>query len=111
VQPNDQLSLDIQIYRAHTDMNKKKVEHHSIESMRKPIFAQRVLAILDGDSRTSISKATTVVTASEDNVTYLRGLNVAYNEMVTAEAKYEYLCNLAKTQRDEGFNERLAAKL
>ena len=106
---DNQLPLSLQIYKAHTDWNKLRHEYDVLDGMREAIKAQKVLDLVA--EKMPVSRAEVEVKGSgwyEDYITEWAG---AKRKMLDAQAKHAYLVNLALEQRDEGFNERFAAKL
>ena len=104
---DNQLPLSLQIYKAHTDWNKLRNEYDIIDGMKDVLKARRVLEF----TGMAVSKAENMVKASEWYRLYIGECADAKRKMLDAQAKHAYLVNLALEQRDEGFNERFAAKL
>ena len=107
---DNQLPLSLQIYKAHTDWNKLRHEYDVLEGMRDVLRAQKVLEE-HNDGEIAISKAEVLVKASEWYGDYIRQCASSKRLMLDAQAKHAYLVNLALEQRDDGFQERFAAKL
>ena len=107
---DNQLPLSLQIYMAHTDWNKLRHEYDVLDGMRDVLRSRKVIE-QHGDGSISISKAETQVKASLWYEEYTASCADAKRKMLDAQAKHAYLVNLALEQRDEGFNERFAAKL
>lgn len=110
IPPDNQLPLSLQIYKAHTDWNNLRHDFDLLDGMRDVLRAQKVLEA-HNDGEISISKAETLVKASEWYADYIRQCTFAKRKMLDAQAKHAYLVNLALEQREDGFNERFAAKL
>ena len=109
MQPDNQLPLSLQIYKAHTDWNKLRHEYDTIDSMLDVLKARKVLEFVhDG---VAVSKAENLVRGSDWHQDYLTDWAATKRRMLDAQAKHAYLVNMALEQRDEGFNERFAAKL
>ena len=107
--PPHDIPLSIQIYEAHHEWNVKEREFDAIDSQMEVLRARKVLEYaVEG---CSVTRAENTMKASEWNEEYQRGWVVAKYEKAEAKAKHAYLVNLAQEQRDEGFNERFAAKL
>ena len=105
----EHLPLDEQIYHAHTEWNDRTYDYDRLESMRKALHAHKIMEGMDG--KKSVSRVTLEVEASEWSISYLKERDEAKRFAADAKAKYEYLCNLSKSQREESYHERFAAKL
>ena len=103
------LPLSLQIYQAQIKWADKEREFDAIDSQAEVLRERRVCELVD--SGKAISRAVSIVKASEWWESYQRGWVIARHEKNLAKAKHAYLVNLAQEQRDEGFNERIAAKL
>ena len=110
VLPNDDTPLDDQIYAAHIEWNNRTYDYDRLESMRKAVHAHWILEKVKEEKK-AVSRATLEVEDSKESKDYMRERDDAKRAAADAKAKYEYLCNLSVTQRNEGYRERFHAKL
>ena len=106
---DNQLPLSLQIYKAHTDWNKLRHEFDIMDSMCDVLLRRKILE--EAETSRSFARAEATAKASTWHEEYLSEWADAKRKMLDAQAKHAYLVNLALEQRDEGFNERFAAKL
>ena len=100
------LPLSLQIYKADTEWGEARNKYRVLESQYKPLRAQRILALTG-----SVAARTLEVEASDWHRDYLTERDEAEKVSHLAKAKYNYLVELAKEQRDEGYHERVTARL